>query len=307
MLKPSLEYVPNFLRCPACLAAPLSVSGSISTTGAGLIDGSSLWCPVCGLRYSIMDGILDLVDGSNVADWRTVESHQWDSQASNYNAARQSDLIYMAGVDAVTRALAPSCGDRVLDAGCGTGLALQRMALFDADFVELDLSRESLRQLKMLRFETLRPIVYVRGDLTTLPFIDSTFNKVLCANTLQHIPTHQLREDCLSELRRVSRDGARVVVSVHNFSKPKKRHGWPKEGSAGGHSGQVKYIYRFDAQEFADLVSRHFSIEKLFGVGMPLPYRYKLSPLMRITERILQRHSMSTHWGNMLVAVGRAA
>jgi ubiquinone/menaquinone biosynthesis C-methylase UbiE len=248
-----------------------------------------------------------MIKPHQTGDWLESEALQWDNHANEYDASRQKDLVYMAGVDAAVAALAPCSDELVLDAGCGTGLSICQMLNTQARFVAMDLSINSLRYMRCKSIVACEQVTPIRGDLTSLPFQNEVFDKVLCANTLQHVPTPFLRDRCMAELRRVAKPGTRVVVSAHNYSKPKRRANWPKEGSAGSHSGKVGYIYRFESDEFAELLSRHFTLDRVFGAGMPLWYRYKLSPLMQIAERKLQRFSISTHWGNMLVAVGRAA
>jgi SAM-dependent methyltransferase len=134
---------------------------------------------------------------------------------------------------------------------------------------------------------------------------DGVFDRVLCANALQHLPDLAERSAAVAELCRVVRPGGRVVVSVHNYSVPKQRAGWPKEGPAKGNSGPVHYLYRYDALEFHDLLATCLQVERVCGIGLPLPYRLKLSWLSRGLERFLSRFSASARWGNLLLGIAR--
>jgi hypothetical protein len=91
---------------------------------------------------------------------------------------------------------------------------------------------------------------------------------------------------------------------VHSFTPWKRRKGWPKEGRAGSYSGVVQYIYRFEIKEFRALLSSASRVELVFGAGMPLPYRLKLTPLSRKLEQLLWRIPACARWAHMLVGVG---
>lgn len=282
------DVLAEILRCPL-------------HTFRGLGPGSTgLCCGECGRVYPVTDGIPDLfADAGEPEASLDAEAQQWDEQADRYEEARVRDPEHMAGVDAAVEALAARPDELVLDAGCGTGLAARRLAAAGARVVGLDLSLRSLLRLRRTANPPLAGLV--RGDLAALPFADGAFDRVLCANALQHVPGEDRRRRCLVELGRVARAGARLVVTAHNFSFPKRRAGWPKEGPAGGHSGPVRFIHRFQPAELRGLLPAALVVERVRGAGLPLPYRWKLSPLSRRLERWLRRTPASVAWGNMLV------
>jgi SAM-dependent methyltransferase len=245
-----------------------------------------------------------MIDPEEQLAYSRAEALQWDEQADLYDRQRELDLVYLAGAEAAASALRPRTGDLVLDAGSGTGIPFKIYYQPGVRVVAVDLSHRSLHRLRESMPDAA--LSCVRGNLNALPFAAQQFDKVLCANALQHIPDDQTRRNCVRELARVARPSAKVVVSVHNFSMGKRKAGWCKEGPAGGHSGSVQYIYRFDHNEFQGLMGDAMGVECVFGAGLPLPYRFKLSPLSRRLERLLRRFPVSRRWGNMLVGVGRA-
>lgn len=292
---PALRVTPNLLEILRCPRHP----------GGGLLSEAldALRCPECGVEYPVVEGIPLLLGAGRLADpYLASEQKQWDAQAETYDAMRMRDLVYMAGVRSAISNLKVRPGDRVLDAGCGTGLTVVRYYQPGVRIVAMDLSLQSLLNLKR-RLAPSAGVDLVCGDLTALPFAGGGFDKVLCANTLQQLPDAASRSGAVGELARVARPGARVVVTAHNYSKSKERAGWIKEGGTGGSSGPVQWIHRFDAPEFAALLAQSLRVHRVMGAGFPLMYRYKLTPLMNLVERLAGNFRLGTRWGNMLVGV----
>lgn len=110
--------------------------------------------------------------------------------------------LYEAGLDA----LGATTGTRLLDAGCGAGLALQLAARRGATVAGFDASAGLLSVAR-----TRVPDADLRqGDLEALPWDDGTFDAVAAFNSVQYAgdPVAALRE-----IRRVAIAGAPVVVA----------------------------------------------------------------------------------------------
>jgi len=110
-------------------------------------------------------------------------------------------------------------GDRVLDAGCGTGRhACEIFRTLGADIVGVDLNREDLRKasfvLDSMGGVSDRSWVVSQADATKLPFRDCTFDVVICSEVLEHIPANKV---AIAELVRVLKPGKTLVVSVPRF------------------------------------------------------------------------------------------
>ncbi len=296
------------LRCPLHPnQPPLTKVGDRRRVGTAATDDLvSLLCRTCGRTYSVLGGLPNLaVCPVPDDDSFEAEARQWDEHAPIYEEKRWQDALYMAGVDAAVNALGARQGEVILDAGCGTGLTVRKYLRPGMRVVALDLSAGSLERLRTSLPGTAS-VVLVRGNLLALPFADKTFDRVVCANAIQHIPGEELRRQCVHELSRVTRPGGRVVITAHNLSIPKRRAGWPKEGRAGSLSGGVRYIYRYEPAEFRATLASALVVERITGAGLPLLYRWKLSSLSGTLERFLSRFAASSAWGNMLVAVCRA-
>lgn len=94
----------------------------------------------------------------------------------------------------------------VLDAGCGPGRDLARFAAAGHRPVGVDATPEFVTTAS-------RRAPCVRGDLRALPFAGRTFDGVWASASLVHLPDRDAAI-ALSELRRVSRSGMPVYVSV---------------------------------------------------------------------------------------------
>ena len=110
--------------------------------------------------------------------------------------------------------LAAAPGERVLDVGCGSGAATRAIAKRVAPggrAVGVDTSGELLKVARELAKEAgLATIIdFKEGDCRALPFPDASFDAVMAATTLSHVPDVSR---ALSEMVRVTRPGGRIGV-----------------------------------------------------------------------------------------------
>jgi ubiquinone/menaquinone biosynthesis C-methylase UbiE len=106
--------------------------------------------------------------------------------------------------------LGPKPGLRVLDAGCGRGEVLLACARSGADVAGIDYAEAAVE----LTRETLTefPDADVQqGDITSLPWPDASFDRVLFGDVIEHLDPPQT-VPALSELRRVLKPGGYLLV-----------------------------------------------------------------------------------------------
>jgi SAM-dependent methyltransferase len=110
-------------------------------------------------------------------------------------------------------------GDRLLDMGCGGGRHAFEAARRGAQVVALDTDRSELGQVTAV-FAAMAEAgeipeggsgLAVSGDATCLPFDDGSFDKVIAAEVLEHLPADQI---AMNEIARVLRPGGMAAVTV---------------------------------------------------------------------------------------------
>jgi ubiquinone/menaquinone biosynthesis C-methylase UbiE len=113
--------------------------------------------------------------------------------------------------------LRPESGDLILDAGCGEGrhtFALNKAGCkvfgLDFDYLSLGKAQYVLREMKN-HGETDRPSLFVQGDNLQLPFRDATFDKIICAEVMEHISDDRA---VVAEFLRVLKPGGLMAVTV---------------------------------------------------------------------------------------------
>lgn len=110
-------------------------------------------------------------------------------------------------------------GDRVLDMGCGGGRHAFALYRRGADVVALDLNHDDLTEVStMFRAMELEGEVTeggsahaVRGSAYQLPFEDASFDRIIAAEIMEHLPEDEL---AMAELYRVLKPGGLIAVTV---------------------------------------------------------------------------------------------
>jgi SAM-dependent methyltransferase len=123
-------------------------------------------------------------------------AHDW----ANFNEP-SCEPFYEAVFDAIGLA----DGQALLDAGCGSGLALQLAAKRGARVAGLDASAELLEITR----ERVPGGDIRQGDLEELPFADDSFDAVTAFNSVQYAADPVA---ALCEARRVAKPGAPVAI-----------------------------------------------------------------------------------------------
>ena len=141
------------------------------------------------------------------------DADSWDRSrgAEAYLEAVRRGTIYRSLADRLLERLVLPRGGRLLDLGCGTGVAAE--ALFarrpDAVVAGIDRARSMLRTGRAA--VPLPSAAFVRAAPERLPFADAVFDGALCSAAFWHFP---FRHGVLEETFRTVRKGGRLVLNV---------------------------------------------------------------------------------------------
>lgn len=101
----------------------------------------------------------------------------------------------------------------VLDLGCGSGLYTKYLSELGKNPIAFDLSKESIHLTK--KYVGRKDLWTCCGTNVTLPFKDSTFDLVLCVETISHI-SRENQLTAFKEINRVIKANGVLILSVHN-------------------------------------------------------------------------------------------
>ena len=113
-------------------------------------------------------------------------------------------------------------GERLLDLGCGGGRHAFEAARRGARVVALDAGAEEIDAVRAVlaamaeagELDGGGEAMALRGDARRLPFADGTFDRVIAAEVLEHVPQDTV---AMAELARVLRPGGTIAVTVPRF------------------------------------------------------------------------------------------
>lgn len=123
---------------------------------------------------------------------------------------------FQAGRERAVAALASGPGDRILEVGVGTGIALRHWHPA-ADIIGIDLSPEMLARAERERHRRgLEHVTLHVMDAQATPFPDNHFDKVAAMYVVSVVPD---LDALLREIRRVCKPGGRIAI-VNHFERP---------------------------------------------------------------------------------------
>jgi SAM-dependent methyltransferase len=198
-------------------------------------EASGLLCSRCKVSYPIIDGIPSFVDDDEFYEGRNAETI-FHKGKSSFSTKRLRARFSKEG-----RLYKRVCRNKglVLDIGCGGGNTFFTTL---GPVVGVDISLESVKKARNIYQ------MAVRADITELPFVNQTFDYIVSANVLGHIPAEQ-KTKLFSEMYRVLKKGGRVIHNIET------------EG---------RNSFQKIAESFPELYRRHF-IERPGHYGLELP------------------------------------
>ncbi|MDD3517350.1 MAG: methyltransferase domain-containing protein [Chromatiales bacterium] len=125
--------------------------------------------------------------------------------------------------------MALGAGDRVLDAGCGPGMDTVPMAGLVGEtgrVVGIDIDEAMLSQAdaQARQAGVSHNVEHRLADINALPFDDASFDAVRAERLFQVLPASCPPERVMGELRRVLREGGRIVLADTDWASASVHH-----------------------------------------------------------------------------------
>ena len=157
-------------------------------------------------------------------------------------------------------------GDFVLDLGCGNGRLYQLLEDKSIVYAGFDISRE-LIEIARQTYKNLPNVEFIIGDMSQgLPFENDFFNLTYMIASFHHLPKSEDRIALLQELKRVSKDGAYLIMTNWNLAHPEFQKRYDLNLTQKDFKipwkdnlGQVlekRYYHLFDQAELAELFKK---------------------------------------------------
>ena len=120
-------------------------------------------------------------------------------------------------IETVLNALNPQAGEKILDVGCGVGTFAFHSAKAGAFTVGIDYSAESIKIAEILaeRYGMSDRMKFTTGNAISLPFENSSFDKIVSADFIEHITLEEKYPLC-AEICRVLKPGGLIVIFTPN-------------------------------------------------------------------------------------------
>jgi len=139
----------------------------------------------------------------------------WNNQINNWN----KNLFYNPNKNILLKWLLKygKKSDRILDQGCGVGqYAFTVCKMGFKNVTGMDFSASLIAQAKNNNKKLRYKCKFVKGDIRKMPFRDKTFDSILSAGTIEHVPE---TDKAMQELSRVLKKGRYLIIHVpHKYS-----------------------------------------------------------------------------------------
>lgn len=139
----------------------------------------------------------------------------WTDKYDQWFTTPIGGLVRRHELDLILEFSRPVKGERILDAGCGSGIFTMDILASGAVVSGLDISAPMLEACS--RKARGAPFSAVVGDMSRLPFEDGSFDKVISVTALEFIEDG---EGAVREMFRVTRPGGRIVAASLNSLSP---------------------------------------------------------------------------------------
>jgi SAM-dependent methyltransferase len=212
-------------------------------------------CAGCGISYQIREGILRLLPRQRPLDSLVRDEQKARDEGATRYEAHFNEWESAEELSALLADPEQFRSKTILDLACGTGRLTRPLAALAVATVAADMSEESLRVLA----SQIRPgikIGLIWGDVVQLRFAPESFDAVLSAQLLEHIPDRGKRVQLLRAAHSSLKPSGNVFLTAYYYSLLRRILGRKQEGF---HAGGIFY-HRFTVSEIRAELSDGFQI-----------------------------------------------
>jgi SAM-dependent methyltransferase len=140
--------------------------------------------------------MIDAVDALSSSTLKHLREQWWDDEFTEF----------------LVETLRPRPGNRILDVGCGEGLAevaIGRLHISQTRLFGVDVAAHKVVAAKRATEAHNQRVHFAAGDAVRLPFRNDAFDSTFCVAVLQHVGAP---DAAVAEIARVTAPGGRVVL-----------------------------------------------------------------------------------------------
>lgn len=260
---------------------------------------ANLTCTECGKRYSIKEGILDMVEQDTAIDKTSLfEMKTRDSIASKYESNIVSDLIaYKMEVPSTIGRLGDLSNKLVLEVGCGTGRLTKVIANKSNMILAVDFSRQSLL-LNANSLPSYANVGLLRQNITDLKLRENIFDLAL-STLYSNLPSKILRKKSTKVVYDALKKGGKYVFSAHHYDLTMKKNNQPDSGT---YDNGI-FFQTLTKKSLKEEIYEFFPASKIIPICIWLPLISRLSSIRVFVSRIAEHIPVLNNYGALLLVV----
>lgn len=104
---------------------------------------------------------------------------------------------------------------KILDLGCGAGRHSIPLAEAGFEVTGVDIAPKALKLLNTKKQDL--PIKTIEAEMDELPFVDETFDAIVCINVIHHAKLEKIKKT-ISEMHRVLKKGGFILLDILSTS-----------------------------------------------------------------------------------------
>ncbi|MBI2085903.1 class I SAM-dependent methyltransferase [Candidatus Daviesbacteria bacterium] len=135
----------------------------------------------------------------------------------NFSLRTVGDMALKRRAKRIVEALEPRQGDKILEVGCGNGYYLSLLNRLGLKISLTGIDNDKAALFDAQRFIGDERISLFLADAAKLPFKDSSFNKIICSEVIEHVKDDK---KVLQEIHRVLKSGGIMVLSTCDINYP---------------------------------------------------------------------------------------